>query len=246
VADDERNVRYPAYHPSAPPAAAPGFAIVAILAGLSYAAANGVPIPFVLGLLALLVALLVWGYTRTRLSATITGPEHLVVRRPPGSRTLPWRDVQEITVEPQAVWTAQAREPRSVAVVYDREGHRIVLPNIDNRSVASPEDEVWTLRELWEAGRGEGWQPAPRIATAIEGAQRVKGRRGGWLLISALAMGLLFCALVVVLVIVTDGPIVALILMGVLPVAAAGTAFAVLMSRQKDAEGTGDGSPPSA
>lgn len=243
---DDRRAQYPAYHANSSSPAGPGLAVVAIMGGLAYGAANGVPVPLVVVLMAVLVGLIVWGYQRNRGSATITAPEHLIVKRPLGSRTVPWPEIQQIVVESQAVWTAQAREPRDVAVVYDRAGERIVLPHLDNKSVASLDDEVRALRTLWEARRGATWQPAAGITTAIESAQATTARRGGLLIGSVLAGGLAFCTLVVVVVLATDGPIAAAILLGVLPVVAAVVTFVVMLNRQKNTVGAGDESAPDA
>jgi hypothetical protein len=141
---------------------------VLLLVGLTFAGAaaeiatvGGMPgrlkLAVIVCLTALLVPLLAW----SRRSATVISREGVTVKGLKRERRTAWRDIQGIEIEP-----GPGSHPRMLAVMYDRQGHRTALPHLDDRNVASLEDEVLALCAQWKRLRGGDWQPVQRVVTA--------------------------------------------------------------------------------
>jgi len=51
--------------------------------------------------------------------------------------------------------------------IYDRSGHRVVLPYLQNRKGMWLPDEVWAIRQIWLERRGDDWEPVEAAAIAM-------------------------------------------------------------------------------
>lgn len=209
--------------------------MLAVLGGLSYMAVM-VSGAVTIGFFVLLVVLLGLAFARSRVSATITGPDGLVVRRLFETRRTAWPDIQDIKVETRSVWTVKAREVRRAAVAFDRGGHRIALPNLDEANVSALDDEVRRVRALWERRRGEDWTPESGAAAAMERSARDTERRSAWLLGSVLTLGLLFCVAASIVAGLTGAPIAVVVFFAVIPVLAGGTGLLVFLAQRRRAQ----------
>ncbi|MFI5685196.1 hypothetical protein [Streptomyces sp. NPDC051636] len=136
-----------------------GLSLAGAAAGL--ATVDGMPgrlkVAIIVCLTALLVPLLAWSSR----SATVISRECVTVKGLRRAERTAWRDIQGIEIEP-----GPGSRPRMLTVMYDRQGRRTALPHLDDRNVASLEDEVLVLRAQWEGLRGEDWQPVQRVVTA--------------------------------------------------------------------------------
>lgn len=96
--------------------------------------------------------------------ATVTTPDHLVLRGLLRTRTIPWRDVQELRVESNPGAAFSRRAPGQVAVFYDRSGRSVTLANLNDSNLggggAQLFAEVEKIRRIWVQQRGADWVPA--------------------------------------------------------------------------------------
>ena len=169
------NLYFPQYRPGSAKVVAPGsFALAGMAGGLAGMSRSGVPVPVTLGLLVMLViafALLVVAFKR---SATITGPDHIVVQNAFGTKRTAWAEIQAIEVQSNPAALLETNKPREYVVVYDSSGRVVQLPHVDAKSVPALHDEVRTLRGLWEQLRGgasgfklhEDWGSTPAAINA--------------------------------------------------------------------------------
>lgn len=200
------NLYFPQYRPGSAKVVAPGsFALAGMAGGLAGMSRSGVPVPVTLGLLVMLViafALLVVAFKR---SATITGPDHIVVQNAFGTKRTAWAEIQAIEVQSNPAALLETNKPREYVVVYDSSGRVVQLPHVDAKSVPALHDEVRTLRGLWEQLRGADWTPMPEVAAKVDRSRRRTDRVSAWLVGFVAAMGALVVTMVVLLALVVAG-----------------------------------------
>lgn len=178
------------------------------------------------------------------------------------TRRLLWPDVIAVEVEHNAPVSAQRKRPVMGAVVYHRDGRRLMLPDvIDSRGLVAHR-EVQVIREVWERRRGEEWTPRPEVTAAARATVDAAERRES-ALVEAMGFSLtavrvlVGCFLVVAVVFLATGNAGAFpdVPGGVLAGVFAAVAFApvaialagMALRRRREGEGPdreGDGAPP--
>ncbi len=101
------------------------------------------------------------------------------------TRTTPWSQVATIRIE-RGTFRLTTYD---VAVVYDLEGRRRVLPNVNDHNRIRVTDEVERLKDSWLRKRGRGWS-ASTAFSAVRRAQQPKPVR--WLRVYWYAIALEF------------------------------------------------------
>lgn len=106
---------------------------------------------------------------------TITSPDGISVRRMFGTKTIRWADIQDIRVEINDAWVhpSQYQSRRDVpkwnVVIYDRDGKRTGLPNVDRKEENFGVD-LEDIRGTWQLLRGDDWAPIPSVRKIVEKA----------------------------------------------------------------------------
>lgn len=119
---------------------------------------------------ALFAALILFAVRAGTGSATIVDGDRITIRNAFSSHATPWPDVQgiEIEINPGAGRGA----PDLIVVLYDAEGRRRILPQLNEKNLPDLEGEVEALREVWMLRRGEDWAPVGKAADKIARARR--------------------------------------------------------------------------
>ncbi|MFE7503772.1 PH domain-containing protein [Promicromonospora sp. NPDC057488] len=101
-------------------------------------------------------------------TATVADEDHLTVRGVFRSRSVPWREVQAVELEPNPAAAAVKNQPTVQAVMYDATSKRIVLPYLNDRGTADVEWAVADLQEAWRARRGQVWEPSGVVTAEVK------------------------------------------------------------------------------
>lgn len=117
--------------------------------------ADGLPIGVLVAVVLGFAAFFSWILLLLR-TATICDERQITILGTFGTRSLAWSDVQGIEIEDQA-----GGPQKQIAVLYDADGRRRVLPFLNDRGTGDLAGEVAALREMWIRGRGEDWAPGP-------------------------------------------------------------------------------------
>lgn len=210
---------------------------VGIFAGMAQIARNGAPLPVLLGLPVLLVVLYVLLRGAVKRSATVTGPEHVLVRVPFRTRITAWRDIQAIEIHANPAAVGDSNVMAEYAVLYDCHGRQMALPHLNSRVVLALHEEVRDLRTLWERLRGDDWVPLPEVAAKIVKVRRTTDRARAWTVASLAAMGAMVATAVLFVVLVLtgalddlEGPMAVLLSPGMVVVVPVVVCAAVLVS----------------
>ncbi|MFF1921205.1 hypothetical protein ACFVW8_11610 [Streptomyces sp. NPDC058221] len=200
-------------------------------------ARNGAPPLVLLGLPVLLVVLYVLMRVAARRSATITGPEHVLVRVPFRTRRTTWRDIQAIEIHSNPAAVGDSNVMAEYAVLYDCHGRQTSLPHLNSRAQLALHDEVRDLRALWERLRGDDWVALPEVAAKVVKVRRTTDRARAWTVASLAAGGAMVGTVVLFLVLVLsgalddlDGPMTVLLSPGMIFVVPVVVYAAVLVS----------------
>ncbi|MGW1809540.1 PH domain-containing protein [Streptomyces sp. NPDC002078] len=125
--------------------------------------------------LAALVAVGVWGALSEWRARTVVTARGITRQGPLRARTWAWSTVYDIRIEYSGSQPLNAH-PRWPAYLYDLEGRRFLLPQINEWQLDDPYAEVAALREAaWRYG-----MPYGQRAEIEEGILRQAGRRRGW------------------------------------------------------------------
>lgn len=148
---------------------------------------------------ALFAALILFAVRAGTGSATIVDGDRITIRNAFSSHATPWPDVQgiEIEINPGAGRGA----PDLIVVLYDAEGRRRILPQLNEKNLPDLEGEVEALREVWMLRRGEDWAPVGKAADKIARARAYPRPLAhiavGAMLCAMMAGTVLFCVILV-------------------------------------------------
>jgi hypothetical protein len=122
------------------------------------------------GVTAILGLLLAW---RLR-AATLVDSRGIMIRGLFGVKHLPWRDIQELSVEQyRGFAAASSSSPAEAVYVYDRKAVRHLLPHFNATSVGGHFAlEVERLWEAWQERRGEDWRQTDQVAADVAERER--------------------------------------------------------------------------
>ncbi|MFD3520099.1 PH domain-containing protein [Streptomyces sp. NPDC058653] len=101
---------------------------------------------------------------------TVVDHEHIVVHGAFRNREIAWADIQGFRIE--KIPNAEPNLPQQVVHLYLRDGRRLALPRVDEKTLGSTRalhEEVGALREMWLRWRGEDWEPVPEVEARIAG-----------------------------------------------------------------------------
>lgn len=161
-------------------------------------------------LLAALLAIGARGILFLRRGRTLVDVHGITVRGALVERRRSWHDVYDIRVQPVPKAPAYAR--KWLVHLYDTDGHRFLLPHVDDWQLDDPAAEVDELRAVAARHRGMAWEPRPAIEARI---LRWAAHRKAWerAFISTLTVFICTLVLWVVLVVTTDDPPTLLLLL---------------------------------
>ncbi|MGW7524697.1 PH domain-containing protein [Streptomyces sp. NPDC054783] len=169
-------------------------------------------------LLAALVAVGVWGALSEWRAHTVVTARGITRQGPLRARTWAWSAVYDIRIENSGSRPLNAH-PRWPAYLYDSEGRRFLLPQVNEWQLDDPYAEVAALRAAaWRYG-----MPYGQRAETEERILRQAGRRRGWQWASVAAVVVFALMLVVALAEDVAGtPANLFLLLLVIPLAAFG------------------------
>ncbi|MEV6050466.1 PH domain-containing protein [Streptomyces sp. NPDC052107] len=179
---------------------------------------HDLPIWWAPGALAALVAVGVWGALSEWRAHTVVTARGITRQGPLRARTWTWSAVYDIRIENTGNQPLHAH-PRWPAYLYDAEGRRFLLPQINEWQLDDPYAEVAALREVaWRCG-----MPYGQRAETEERILRQAGRRRGWQWASVAAV-VVFALMIVVAVAqdIAGTPANLVLLLLVIPLAAFG------------------------
>jgi hypothetical protein len=177
---------------------------------------NDLPVWFKSATFAFVVGALGWsalGHFRGR---TAVGPDGIAVRHALRERVHAWHGVYDIRVEPTHGRGLEV--PQWLTYLYDGDGRRTRLPQVDDRQVEALHFEIEALRTAADRYRGTAFEPRPEVEAGI---RRRAGHRKAWTR-AATGAAVVLLAMTVVLVAqaVTGAVIRPVLLLVVVPVAA--------------------------
>ncbi|MEV7618300.1 PH domain-containing protein [Streptomyces sp. NPDC089799] len=117
-------------------------------------------------------------------SVTMVDHQGISVRGLRGTR-LAWTEIHDIrTVPVPNVNGVSNPGPATCVYAYRTDGHRVLLPRVDDRELANLPAEVTALRSLLEERRGPDWTPDPEMEAHIARRAETFDRRfrffSGW------------------------------------------------------------------
>ncbi len=176
-------------------------AVVLILAMVKLFAAVSIAVLIGIGLALLtLMALMV---RETAHASTVATREALIVSRGYRPTRYPWSRILDIRAESGA--TSSNPNEQLVAVIYDSDRKRVVLPYVNERHLggeAALTREIEGLRECWIARRGGDWVPRD---DDIE--QHLQARRIGQIALLMPVVALCLTAIIGVVVVATSNTV---------------------------------------
>ncbi|MFJ5308324.1 PH domain-containing protein [Streptomyces sp. NPDC088350] len=126
---------------------------------------DSIPVRYKLLVLALVAALAVWGVLATLRGLTSVGADGVTVRGAFRVRRRAWHDIYDLRVEERP---KQARaDARWWTWLYDNDGRRLLLPNVDDWQLPDLRAEIDDLRTVAAAHRGMAWEPRPEVEARI-------------------------------------------------------------------------------
>ncbi|WP_033823666.1 hypothetical protein [Kitasatospora sp. MBT63] len=108
------------------------------------------------------------------------------------TRTLGWREVQDIRASPNPSADLCPNSPRTIVYAYDSRGGRLQLMHVDDRNV-DVDREVAIIRAAWVELRGDDWVPRAEVWQRIRSNDRREARTFRWMVLLAtpVVLGLL-------------------------------------------------------
>ncbi|MEU6776336.1 PH domain-containing protein [Streptomyces sp. NPDC046759] len=167
---------------------------------------------------AALLAIGIWGALLEWRAHTVVTPRGITRQGPLRTRTWAWSAVYDIRVENTGSRPMNG-QPRWPAFLYDSEGHRFLLPHINEWQLDDPCAEVAALRAAaWHYG-----MPYGQRAEIEERILRHAGRRRGWQWASVAAV-VVFAVMILVALAedIAGRPANLVLLLVVVPLAALG------------------------
>jgi hypothetical protein len=151
-----------------------------------------------LPLLALFALLLCWIFRR----ATLVSDEGIGVRRLAGTRWIPWAGIQVIAIERNVNAWMSSGAPKQQMVVYDGQGQRRRLPNLDDMNLRYRRlsDVAREIVAQWQQGRGPEWAADPEVSRIASLGRRRRAARGhavALMIVAISAAALILLALVI-------------------------------------------------
>ncbi|MFJ9634138.1 PH domain-containing protein [Streptomyces sp. NPDC101175] len=141
------------------------FAIVMGNCVLQLTRHDTVPYRYKLPVLALIAAVWVWGVLATLRALTSVDADGVTVRGAFRARRRAWHDIYDLRVEPRQ---KQARaDARWWTWLYDNDGRRFLLPNVDDWQLPDLRAEIDDLRSVAAEHRGMPWEPRPAVEARI-------------------------------------------------------------------------------
>jgi hypothetical protein len=125
---------------------------------------DGIPLPYKLLGLALIALLSVWGFLAVRRGLTSVGADGIAVRGAFRVRKRAWHDIYDLRVEPRNNKNADAHLS---TWLYDNDGRRLLLPNVDDWQLPDVRAEVEELRTSAAQHRGMAWELRPEVEDRI-------------------------------------------------------------------------------
>ena len=161
-------------------------------------------------LLAALLAIVARGIVFLRRGRTLVDAHGITMRGAFTQRRRSWHDIYDIRVQP--IPKAPAYGRKWLVFLYGNDGHRFLLPHVDDWQLDDPSAEVDELRAVAARHRGTAWEPRPAIEARI---RRWAAHRKAWerAFLGTLAVFICTLLLWVVLVIATDDPPTLLLLL---------------------------------
>ncbi|WP_262061499.1 PH domain-containing protein [Streptomyces sp. STR69] len=150
-----------------------------------------IPVRYKLLWLVVIVSLLVWGFLAARRGLTSVGADGVTVRGAFRERRRAWHDIYDLRVEERP---KQARTDfRKWTWLYDYDGRRLRLPNVDDWQLPDLQAEIDDLRTVAAAHRGMTWEPRPEVEARIRlraGHRKAQERAITWALLAFFAGGI--------------------------------------------------------
>ncbi|WP_427921023.1 PH domain-containing protein [Streptomyces sp. cg40] len=147
-----------------------------------------IPLRYKLLWLALLAAVAVWGVLTVRRGLTSVGADGVSVRGAFRVRRRAWHDIYDLRVEARP---KQGRaDARWLTWLYDNDGRRLPLPNVDDWQLPDLRAEIDDLRTVAAAHRGMAWEPRPEVEARIllrAGHRKAQERAITWALLAFFA-----------------------------------------------------------
>jgi len=126
---------------------------------------DSIPVRYKVLVLALIAALAVWGVLATLRGLTSVGADGVTVRGAFRVRGRAWHDIYDLRVEERP---KQSRaDVRWWTWLYDNDGCRVLLPNVDDWQLPDLRAEIDDLRTVAAAHRGMAWEPRPEVEARI-------------------------------------------------------------------------------
>jgi hypothetical protein len=132
---------------------------------LQLARPDHIPVRYKLLGLAVIASLLVWSVLATRRGFTSVDADGVTVRGAFLVRRRAWHDIYDLRVEhrPKQAGT----DVRWWTWLYDNDGRRLLLPNVDDWQLPDFRAEIDELRALAAAHRDKVWEPRPEVEARI-------------------------------------------------------------------------------
>ncbi len=136
---------------------------------------NGLPVWFRSAMFVLVTGILGWAALSHFRGRTSVGPDGIAVRRAVRTRTHAWHDIYDIRVEPTNGRGLEV--PQWLSYLYDNDGRRTRLPQVDDREVPALLADIESLRTAAARHRGMPFDRRPEVESRI---RRRAGHRKAW------------------------------------------------------------------
>ncbi|MEV0911622.1 PH domain-containing protein [Streptomyces hokutonensis] len=150
-----------------------------------------IPVRYKLLGLAVIASLLVWAGLAMRRGLTSVGADGVTVRGAFRVRSRAWHDIYDLRVEERP---KQSRaDGRCWTWLYDNDGRRLLLPNVDDWQLPDPRAEIDELRALAATHCGKVWETRPEVEARIRlraGRRKAQERAITWALLAFFAGGI--------------------------------------------------------
>ncbi|MDV9175173.1 PH domain-containing protein [Streptomyces sp. W16] len=150
-----------------------------------------IPVRYKLLAPAVIAALLVWAGLAARRGLTSVGADGVTVRGAFRVRRRAWHDIYDLRAEERP---KQGRaDNRWLTWLYDNDGRRFLLPNVDDWQLPDLRAEIDELRALAAAHHGKVWEPRPEVEARIRvraGHRKAQERAIIWALLAFFAGGI--------------------------------------------------------
>ncbi|WP_416962637.1 PH domain-containing protein [Streptomyces sp. Agncl-13] len=141
-----------------------GLCIVEANFALQMARPDSIPGRYRLLAVALMVMLGVWAFLAVRRGLTSVGADGIAVRGAFRVRKRDWHDIYDLRVERRNTKNADAR---LLTWLYDNDGRRLPLTNVDDWQLPDVRAEVEELRTAAAQHRGMAWELRPEVEDRI-------------------------------------------------------------------------------